>query len=601
MKPPILALKQVRLADGPKMLFDGVDLGLEPRSRAALVGRNGAGKTTLLRVLVGQIEADDGERVISPGTRIAYVPQEPEITGPTVLDHAVAGGAQPHEAEAALEMFGIDPAKSSTGLSGGEIRRVALARALAEDADVLLLDEPTNHLDILAIETLETELARSKSAMLIISHDRAFLERTTGRCFWLEHRKVRRLDQGFAAFDDWVEKILAGEAEEGRRLDKQLEKEEYWLRRGVTGRRARNEGRRRALLDLRKVRAERMREQRGEMNIALASSGVSGQRVIEAKGVSKAYGERILLKDFSTRILRGDRVAIVGPNGAGKTTLLKLLLGEVAPDSGSVKLGANLEVAYIDQARADLKPDMLLRDVLTPLGGDQVMVRGQPRHVISYAKDFLFTDAQIRQPVKSLSGGERNRLLLARALATPANLLILDEPTNDLDMDTLDLLEDVLADYEGTLILVSHDRDFVDRLATSTIALNGRGDVVETPGGWQDFLHQNPGFFRPIAGTAPAAPPKAAAPRAPAARSAKLSYKDQRRLELLEAAVAALPGKIARLEADLADPGLYARDRAGFDRLSLALDAARLELAASEEEWMALAEQQEALANSGTG
>jgi ATP-binding cassette subfamily F protein uup len=598
MKPPILALKQVRLADGPKMLFDGVDLGLEPRSRAALVGRNGAGKTTLLRVLVGQIEADDGERVISPGTRIAYVPQEPEITGPTVLDHAVAGGAQPHEAEAALEMFGIDPGKSSTGLSGGEIRRVALARALAEDADVLLLDEPTNHLDILAIETLETELARSKAAMLIISHDRAFLERTTGRCFWLEHRKVRRLDRGFAAFDDWVEKILAGEAEEARRLDKQLEKEEYWLRRGVTGRRARNEGRRRALLDLRKVRAERMREQRGEMNIALASSGVSGQRVIEARGLSKAYGERILLKDFSTRILRGDRVAIVGPNGAGKTTLVKLLLGEVAPDSGSVKLGANLEVAYIDQARADLKPDMLLRDVLTPLGGDQVMVRGQPRHVISYAKDFLFTDAQIRQPVKSLSGGERNRLLLARALATPANLLILDEPTNDLDMDTLDLLEDVLADYEGTLILVSHDRDFVDRLATSTIALNGRGDVVETPGGWQDFLHQNPGFFRPVAGTAPASAPKAAAPRAPAARSAKLSYKDQRRLEQLEAAVAALPGKIARLEADLADPGLYARDRARFDRLSQALDAARLELAASEEEWMTLAAQQEALEGS---
>jgi ATP-binding cassette subfamily F protein uup len=587
MKPPILALKQVRLADGPKMLFDGVDLGLEPRSRAALVGRNGAGKTTLLRVLVGQIEADDGERVISPGTRIAYVPQEPEITGPTVLDHAVAGGAQPHEAEAALEMFGIDPGKSSTGLSGGEIRRVALARALAEDADVLLLDEPTNHLDILAIETLETELARSKAAMLIISHDRAFLERTTGRCFWLEHRKVRRLDRGFAAFDDWVEKILAGEAEEARRLDKQLEKEEYWLRRGVTGRRARNEGRRRALLDLRKVRAERMREQRGEMNIALASSGVSGQRVIEARGLSKAYGERILLKDFSTRILRGDRVAIVGPNGAGKTTLVKLLLGEVAPDSGSVKLGANLEVAYIDQARADLKPDMLLRDVLTPLGGDQVMVRGQPRHVISYAKDFLFTDAQIRQPVKSLSGGERNRLLLARALATPANLLILDEPTNDLDMDTLDLLEDVLADYEGTLILVSHDRDFVDRLATSTIALNGRGDVVETPG-----------FFRPVAGTAPASAPKAAAPRAPAARSAKLSYKDQRRLEQLEAAVAALPGKIARLEADLADPGLYARDRARFDRLSQALDAARLELAASEEEWMTLAAQQEALEGS---
>ena len=595
MKPPILALKEVRLADGPKMLFDGVDLGLEPRSRAALVGRNGAGKTTLLRVLVGQIQADDGERVITPGTRISYVPQEPEIAGPTVLDHAVAGGAQPHEAEAALELFGIDPTKSSTGLSGGEIRRVALARAIAEDPDVLLLDEPTNHLDILAIETLEAELARSKAAMLIISHDRAFLDRTTGRCFWLEHRKVRRLDRGFSAFDDWVEKILAGEAEEARRLDKQLEKEEYWLRRGVTGRRARNEGRRRALLDLRQVRAERMRDQRGELNIGLASSGVSGQRVIEAKGIAKAYGDRTLLKSFSTRILRGDRVAIVGPNGAGKTTLVKLLLGEVAPDSGSVKLGANLEVAYIDQARADLKPDMLLRDVLTPLGGDQVMVRGSPRHVISYAKDFLFTDAQIRQPVKSLSGGERNRLLLARALATPANLLILDEPTNDLDMDTLDLLEDTLADYEGTLILVSHDRDFVDRLATSTIALNGRGEVVETPGGWQDFLGQNPGFFRAIADPAPAVAAKPAAPRAEPPKPTKLSYKDQRRLQELEAAVAALPDKIARLETDLAAPNLYARDFASFDRLSKALDAARAELAAAEEEWLALAERQEAL------
>jgi ATP-binding cassette subfamily F protein uup len=593
MKPPILALKQVRLADGPKMLFDGVDLGLEPRSRAALVGRNGAGKTTLLKVLTGQIEADDGERVITAGTRVAYVPQEPVITGDTVLDHVIAGGAQPHEAEAALELFSIDPTKSATGLSGGEIRRIALARAFAEDPDVLLLDEPTNHLDILAIETLESEIQSSRAAMLIVSHDRAFLERTTGRCFWLEHRKVRRLDQGFAAFDDWVEKILAGEAEEARKLDKQLEREEYWLQRGVTGRRARNEGRRRALLDLRQVRAERIKDQRGEMNIGLASSGVGGQRVIEAKGVSKAYGDRILLKDFSTRILRGDRVAIVGPNGAGKTTLVKLLLGEVAPDTGSVKLGANLETSYIDQARAELKPDMMLRDVLTPMGGDQVMVRGSPRHVISYAKDFLFTDAQIRQPVKSLSGGERNRLLLARALATPANLLILDEPTNDLDMDTLDLLEDVLADYEGTLILVSHDRDFVDRLATSTIALNGRGDVVETPGGWQDFLRQNPGFFRAAPVTPPA--PKAAAARQEPAKSAKLSYKDQRRLEELEGLLAKIPAEIARLESEIADPGLYSRDFPKFDRLMKATEKLRADLSAAENEWLGLEERREAL------
>ena len=598
MKPPVLALKDVRLADGPKMLFDGVDLAVEPRSRACLVGRNGAGKSTLLKILAGQVAADEGERTVQPSIRIAYVPQEPDIAGETLLDYVVAGGAEPHRGEAALELFGIDPAKPAKGLSGGEIRRTALARAFAEEPDVILLDEPTNHLDILAIETLEAELASSRAALVIVSQDRAFLERVTNRCFWLEHRRVRRLDKGFAAFDEWVERILAAEAEEGRRLDKQLEKEEYWLRRGVTGRRARNEGRRRALMELRKTKVERMREVRGELSMGLASSGLSGQRVAEVKNIAKAFGDRTLVKDFSTRILRGDRVAIVGPNGAGKTTLVKLLLGELPPDSGSVNLGVNLEIAYIDQGRVDLKPEMTLRDVLTPLGGDQVMVRGQPKHVAAYAKEFLFTDNQLRQPVRSLSGGERNRLLLARALATPANLLVLDEPTNDLDMDTLDLLEDLLADYEGTLILVSHDRDFVDRLATSTIALDGHGRVVETPGGWQDFLSQNPGFFKSVAdGAAPApAAPKPAATRAEPSKPSKLSYKDQRRLQELDAAIAALPGKIAKLETDMADPSLYTRDPSGFAKLSAALEAARQELAASEEEWLELEERREALA-----
>jgi ATP-binding cassette subfamily F protein uup len=581
------------------MLFDGVDLAVEPRSRACLVGRNGAGKSTLLKILAGQIAADEGERTVQPSIRIAYVPQEPDIAGETLLDYVVAGGAEPHRGEAALELFGIDPAKPAKGLSGGEIRRTALARAFAEEPDVILLDEPTNHLDILAIETLEAELANTRAALVIVSHDRAFLERVTNRCFWLEHRKVRRLEKGFAAFDEWVERILAAEAEEGRRLDKQLEKEEYWLRRGVTGRRARNEGRRRALMELRKTKVERMREVRGDLSMGLASSGLSGQRVAEVKNIAKAFGDRTLVKDFSTRILRGDRVAIVGPNGAGKTTLVKLLLGELPPDSGSVNLGVNLEIAYIDQGRADLKPEMMLRDVLTPLGGDQVMVRGQPKHVAAYAKEFLFTDNQLRQPVRSLSGGERNRLLLARALATPANLLVLDEPTNDLDMDTLDLLEDLLADYEGTLILVSHDRDFVDRLATSTIALDGHGKVVETPGGWLDFLSQNPGFFKSVAdgaAPAPAAPKPPPAPRAEPPKPSKLSYKDQRRLQELDAAIAALPGKIAKLEADMADPNLYTRDPAGFAKLNTALEAARHELSASEEEWLELEERREALA-----
>jgi ATP-binding cassette subfamily F protein uup len=595
MRAPILALKDVRLADGPKMMFDGVDLGLEPRVRACLVGRNGAGKSTLLRIIAGEVQADEGERTVTPGTRIAFVRQEPEITGATLLDYATAGGAEAHEAAAALETFGLDPAKPAQGLSGGETRRAALARAFAEDADILLLDEPTNHLDILAIETLEAELAASRAAALIVSHDRAFLERVTRRCFWLEHRQVRRLEEGFAAFDSWAEKIEAQQAEEARRLDKALEREQHWMARGVTARRARNEGRRRRLIAMREAKAERLKDARGQLNMGVASSGVSGQRVVEAKGISKAFGERGILKNFSTRILRGDRVAIVGPNGAGKTTLVKVLLGELEPDAGEVKLGTNLEVAYIDQARAAVSGDATLKDILSP-HGDQVMVRGQPKHVAGYAKDFLFRDNQLRQPVRSLSGGERNRLLLARALASAANVMVLDEPTNDLDMDTLDLLEDLLADYEGTLILVSHDRDFIDRLATSTIGLDGKGRVVETPGGWRDFVSQNPDFFAPPVIKTPVKPQAAPAPK-PAQRPVKLSYKDQRRLEELEKLTHELPGKITALEAGLADPGLYARDPAGFERLSRALEAARAQLGAAEEEWLALEEQREALEN----
>jgi ATP-binding cassette subfamily F protein uup len=598
MRAPILALKDVRLADGPLMLFDGVDLALDARVRACLVGRNGAGKSTLLRILAGQVEPDGGERNIATGTRIAFVPQEPEITGATLLDYATAGGAQDYQAQARLTDFGLDPEKPAQGLSGGEIRRAALARAFAEEADVILLDEPTNHLDILAIETLEEELAASRAAALIVSHDRAFLERVTKRCFWLEYRLVKRLDAGFASFEDWAEKIAAQELEEARRLDRFIQREQHWMARGVTARRARNEGRKRRLESLRQDKADRLKDTRKELNMGLASSGVSGKRVVEAKGVSKAFGGRVLLKDFSTRILRGDRVAVVGPNGAGKTTLVKLLLGEIPADAGEVKLGTNLEISYIDQARATLSPEMTLREVLLPAGGDHVLVRGEPRHVASYAKDFLFTEAQLRQPVRSLSGGERNRLLLAKALANPANVLVLDEPTNDLDMDTLDLLEDLLADYEGTLILVSHDRDFIDRLATSTIGLDGKGNAIETPGGWQDFISQNPGFFArlPVAAF-PAAKARAESPssRSESTRATKLSYKDQRRLSELETLIAEAPGKVAALEAKLADPALYGRDPSGFQNLSRELDAVRARLASAEEEWLAIEERREAL------
>jgi ATP-binding cassette subfamily F protein uup len=612
-RAPILAVKDVRLRDGVTHLFDGVDLALAPRARACLVGRNGAGKSTLMRILAGEIEPDGGERTLAPGLNIVRVDQEPLIEGATLLE-VVAAGAAAHRAEAELEAVGLDPARPARGLSGGETRRAALARAFARDPDVLLLDEPTNHLDILAIEALETRLKQSRAALLIVSHDRAFLERVTGTCFWLEGRRVRRLDKGFSHFDAWTEKVLAEEAEAARRLDKAIERESERAQRSITARRTRNEGRARLLARLREERVRLISEQQRGLELATDAGPLSGRIVVELKGVSKAFGERTLIKDFSARILRGDRAAILGSNGAGKSTLVKLMLGDLAPDKGQLRLGKGLEVAYLDQARAALKPGITLWDALANSGSDQIMVRGRPRHVAGYAKDFLFRDKQLRQPVESLSGGERNRLLLARTLARPANLMVLDEPTNDLDMDTLDLLEDLLADYDGTLILVSHDRDFVERLATSTIALDGRGRVLETPGGWSDFTSQNPGFFegattasplrRPSAATSPKGggsstadlpPPGEVRPKA-GKGAAKLSYKDSRRLTELDALMPRLHAEIAAQERTLADPQLYARDPAAFDAAAGALERRRAELARAEDEWLELEALREAAA-----
>jgi len=593
-RAPLIALKDVRLQDGPAPLFDGVDLALEPGVRACLVGRNGAGKSTLLRVLTGQVEPDAGDRTVSPAARIAFVPQEPVATGATLRDYASSGGAPEYAADAALQTFGLDPDKPTLRLSGGELRRAALAKAFAEEPDLILLDEPTNHLDIFAIEALEEELRASRAAALIVSHDRAFLERVTRRCFWLAWRKVRTLDEGFAAFDAWAEKIEAEEAESLRRLTKAIERETYTFYRSITAQRTRNEGRARNLEKMRQERARLVKDLPKTLDLSIDAGGVSGKLVAELKGVGKGFGERTLLKSFTTRVIRGDRIAIVGPNGAGKTTLVKIMLGETAPDAGTVRLGAGLQPVYLDQTRDDLKSDMTLWDALTPGGGDQVMVRGSPKHVAAYAKDFLFREGQLRQPVSTLSGGERNRLLLARALAKPANLLVLDEPTNDLDMDTLDLLEDLLADYDGTLILVSHDRDFIDRLATSTIALDGRGNAVETPGGWADFVRQNPDFFehpKIVTPVKPAPPAERPEPR----RANKLSYKDQRRLEELEALTPRLAGEIAAHEKTLEDATLYARDPKRFAQVMQALDKARATLAAAEDEWLALEEKRESL------
>ena len=598
-RPPLVALKDVHLQDGQRPLFSGVDLAVEPRSRAAVVGRNGAGKSTLMKVVMGLIEPDSGDRAVQAGTRFAYVAQEPEITGATLLDYAASGGAERWTAESWLTTFGLDPAKPAVNLSGGETRRAALAKAFAEEPDVLLLDEPTNHLDILAIELLENELVQARFAVLVVSHDRAFLNRVTNTVHWLDSRRVCTLNKGFDAFDEWAAKVQEEEALALQKLTRTIEREQETFYRSITARRTRNEGRARNLLALRAERAEKMKDMPRDLHLGVDSGAISGKLVADLKGVSKSFGSRTIFRNLTTRVIRGDRLAIVGPNGAGKTTLVKTLLGELEPDEGTIRLGANLEPVYLDQSREGLKSDMTLWDALTPGGGDSILVRGVSKHVAAYAKDFLFTEAQLRQPISTLSGGERNRLLLARALARPANLLVLDEPTNDLDMDTLDKLEELLEGYDGTLVLVSHDRDFVDRLATSTIAMNGRGDIVETPGGWQDFIRQNTGFLTPPsearrvekAQPSERASTQNAAPR----KQAKLSYKDARRLEEIEKLLETLPAEIEKQDTILADPTLFTRDPGAFDKAMRAADKARAELEAIEIEWLELEEKKASL------
>ena len=599
-RPPLVALKDVRLQDGQRPLFDGVDLAIEPRTRSCLVGRNGAGKSTLMKVVMGLIEPDSGTRSIQGAVKFAYVPQEPLIAGETLLDYATSNDAEHWTAEAWLETFGMDPNKSTKGLSGGEIRRAALAKAFAEEPDLLLLDEPTNHMDILAIELLEKEIIAARCAALIVSHDRAFLNRVTQSCHWLEGRRVRTLNKGFDAFDEWSAKTMEEEAIAFQKLTKTIERETATFYSSITARRSRNEGRARSLDALRAERAEQAKDRPREMYLGVDSGGTSGKLVADLKGVTKSFGDRVVIKPFTSRILRGDRLAIVGPNGAGKTTLVKIMLGELAPTDGTVKLGASLETVYLDQSRDGLRSDMTLWDALTPGGGDSIIVRGISKHVAAYAKDFLFTEAQLRQPISTLSGGERNRLLLALALAKPANMLVLDEPTNDLDMDTLDKLEELLEQYDGTLILVSHDRDFVDRLATSTIGMNGRGDIVETPGGWTDFIRQNPDFLKQIAagrGPVQAEPVPAPAPLAKAAPApkGKMSFKDTHRLKELDTLIHELPDTIKAHQTRLDDVNFYSRDPAGFASTMKALEAAQHRLAAAEEEWLELEAKREAL------
>lgn len=590
MPPPILILRDIQLTFGGTPLLEGAAFSLSASDRLCLVGRNGSGKSTLLKIAAGLVTPDDGEVFLQPGTTIRYLPQEPDLSAfASVLAYVEDGmddGADPYRGTYLLEQLKVDETADPTTLSGGEARRAALARSLAPEPDILLLDEPTNHLDLPAIEWLEKELSSIRAAQILISHDRRFLENLSRATIWLDRGHTKRLDDGFAEFESWRDLLLETEETELHKLDRKIASETQWLRKGVTARRKRNQGRLRALYGLREQRRQHRRAD-GTVTMAASDAAASGKRVIEAKGVDKAFGETTIVQNFSIRVQRGDRIGFVGPNGAGKTTLINLLTGILPPDLGDVRFGANVEMLTIDQRRESLDPGTTLRDALTGGGGDTVMVGNQPRHVIGYMKDFLFAPEQLGTPIERLSGGERGRLMLARALARPSNLLVLDEPTNDLDLETLDLLQELLADYDGTLLLVSHDRDFIDRVVTSTVTYEGNGNWIEYAGGYTDMLAQR---GADIAHEEPTA--ERAKIRREAGKSAgkpsrrKLSYNQQRALETLPARIEEIQANIAKLEKVLTDPELYSRDPGRFEQTTNDLSRQQSELAAAEEEWL---------------
>ncbi len=600
MVAPILSYEDLGLIQGEGWLFRHLDLYIKERDRLALIGRNGAGKTTLLKCLAGLIDPDEGKRTIVPGSHVVLLEQDPSMEGfGTLHDWAIHGkdGPEPHEVAAIADQLGIDLSRPVPTASGGERRRAAIARALAQRPDVLLLDEPTNHLDLAAIEWLEDWLKRFTGAFIVISHDRTFLTRLTRSCVWLDRGQLRRAEIGFGGFEAWTERVYEEEARAAEKLDAKLKLELHWLQRGVTARRRRNQGR---LAKLNEMRAQRaaMIGAAGAAKLALAKDDVRSKTVIEAEEVGKTFGDRQIIRDFSLRIQRGDRIGIVGPNGAGKTTLLKLLTGELHPDSGKVTLARTLSGIVIDQQRKLMEPARRVKDVLAN-GGDWLDVRGQKKHIKGYLKEFLFDPAVADAPIGSLSGGERSRLLLAREFARAANLLVLDEPTNDLDLETLDLLQEVIADYEGTVLIVSHDRDFLDRTVTITLGLDGSGKVDIVAGGYEDWVrkryeaHRSPARAQSGRGTPPATPGPSR-PR-PAAGSAKLSYKDQRDYDRLPDEIERLEAAVAADEEALSDADLYVRDPTRFAELTERIARHKADIEAAEVRWLEVAEMAEAL------
>jgi len=595
MAPPLIQLRDIALTFGGTPLLAGAELTVSAGERVCLVGRNGSGKSTLLRIAAGLIEPDSGTRFLQPGATLRYLPQEPDLAGAaTTLAYVEAGlgpGDDRHQARYLLEQLGLDGSEDPARLSGGEARRAALARALAPAPDILLLDEPTNHLDLTTIEWLERELLARRSALVTISHDRRFLANLSQSTIWLDRGKTRRIERGFASFEAWRDEVLAEEEREQHKLGREIVAEEHWLRYGVTGRRKRNIRRLGRLQALREARRTH-RGAAGKATLAAAAADRSSTLVVDADRISKAYDGRPIVADFSIRIHRGDRIGIIGPNGSGKTTLINLLTGALAPDAGSVRLGTNLAMTRFDQHRESLDPNATVAEAISHGRGDTIVVGSQTKHVIGYMKDFLFAPEQARTPLSVLSGGERGRLMLARALARPSNVLVLDEPTNDLDLETLDVLEEMLGDYEGTIILISHDRDFLDRVVGSVIAPEGGGRWTEYAGGYTDMLAQR-GEDLTRAAMKPATPKavneaKEAPPRGSKPGKRKLSFHEKHALETLPKTILALSAEVRALHGRLDDPGLYARDRKSFEEASAALAATQSELAAAEAKWLEL-------------
>ncbi len=591
MAAPILFLENIYLTFGGTPLLEGASLSVHPNDRVCLVGRNGSGKSTLMKIAAGLIESDKGERFVQPGTTFHYLPQEPDLAGFETIEDYISAGLGPqddlHTALAMAEELGLSPGAKTKDLSGGETRRAALVRALAPQHDILFLDEPTNHLDLPVIEWLENKLQQSRAALVLISHDRRFLENLSRETVWMDRGQSRRLNKGFAHFEDWRDEFLEQEEVDRHKLSRKIVREEHWITHGVSGRRKRNMRRVRELAGLRQTKASE-RKVAGGVNITMAEGEASGKLVAKLFGISKSYEDRKIVDNLSTIISRGERVGIVGPNGSGKTTLIRLITGELEPDSGKVKHGVNLETLLIDQKREMLDPDWTLKDAMTDGTGDTVVIGDESKYVYSYMKDFLFLPEQARTPIHALSGGERGRLMLARGLRTPSNFLVLDEPTNDLDLETLDLLQEFLADYPGTVLLVSHDRDFLDRVCTSVIASQGDGIWTEYAGGYLDMLAQRGSISKPeVKKPKQKAKPKLKS-EAPKDQSDKLTFKQQHALKTLPKEIERLEFEINKLQTALAKPGLYDEDPKKFNTWAGELAKREELLAQKETEWLEL-------------